>query len=211
MAAHAQHESTFYSRRAVSFVAIVLVHVVLIYGLATGLAHRVIEAVAPPIQTDIVQEVQKKDVPPPPPPPQIERPPVEVPPPDISINIPVETTTSTAITDVTDKHVVAPPPPPRAVNRVGGGPGKGFPSSDDYYPTASQRLGEEGTTTIHTCIDSSGRVTDTPTVTKGSGIARIDEAAVKLAKAGSGHYRPTTEDGKPVPSCLDFRIVFKLK
>ena len=214
MAAYAQrHDTSFFSRRAVAFVAIIVVHVVAIYGFATGLAHRVIEAVAPPIQTDIVQEVQKRDEPPPPPPPKFERPPVEVPPPDVAINIPVETN-STAITDVTNKHVEAPPPPPpppRQVVRTAPGMLKGFPNSDDFYPPASQRLGEEGTTAVEACVGSDGRLTQEPKVAQSSGHNRIDEAALKLAKAGSGKYRPATEDGKPVPSCFKYNIRFQLR
>jgi periplasmic protein TonB len=214
MAAYAQHDSSFFSRRAVAFVAIVLLHVLLIYGLASGLAHRVIEAVAPPIQTDIVQEVQKKDEPPPPPPPKLERPPVEVPPPDVTINVPVETNT-TAITDVTNKHVEAAPPPPpapppRAVVKTAPGTLKNFPNSDDYYPPASQRLGEEGTTLVEACPGANGQLTAEPKMVKSSGHPRLDEGALKLAKAGSGKYKPGTEDGKPVAMCFNFNITFRL-
>ena len=76
-----------------------------------GLARRAIELVAPPLQTTVVEETVKRDEPPPPPPPQMERPPVEVPPPDVNIELPAEPT-STAIVDTTDKPVVKAPPPP---------------------------------------------------------------------------------------------------
>src|ERR1700761_8144576 len=121
------HDSQFFTRRTVVLFAIIGLHVFIAWALASGLARRAIELVAAPLQTEIVEEVQKRDEPPPPPPPQLERPPVEVPPPDVAIDVPCENTT--AIQDVTDRHVVAPPPPPppRAVARVNGGPGKGFP------------------------------------------------------------------------------------
>jgi hypothetical protein len=32
-----------------------------------------------------------------------------------------------------------------------------------------------------------------------------------LAKAGSGHYRATTEDGQAINSCYAIRVVFTLK
>jgi protein TonB len=211
--AYAQsHDTSFFSRRAAVFVLIVGIHGFLAWALATGLARRMVEAIAPPIQTDIVEEVQKHDEPPPPPPPQMEHPPVEVPPPEVTIDLPVETQ-STAITDVTDKHIVAPPPPPpppKAVNRVGAKPGKGFPNSEDYYPPSSKRLGEEGSVTVHACVDGKGKLTEEPTVAQTSGNARLDEGAVKLAKAGSGHYTPGTEDGQPVTSCLNFKVKFEL-
>ncbi|HUI59602.1 MAG TPA: hypothetical protein VLX90_05240, partial [Steroidobacteraceae bacterium] len=143
------HDSQFFTRRTMVLVAIILLHVFIAWALATGLARRAIELVAPPLQTDIIEDVQKKDEPPPPPPPQLERPPVEVPPPDVAIELPVETQ-STAIQDVTDKPIVRPPPPPpKATNRVGGGPDlKNFPSTDDYYPAASRRLNEAGSVTV---------------------------------------------------------------
>jgi hypothetical protein len=39
----------------------------------------------------------------------------------------------------------------------------------------------------------------------------LDEGAIKLAKAGSGHYRATTENGTPVSSCYGFLIKFNLQ
>jgi periplasmic protein TonB len=212
MAAYAQHDSTFFSRRAIAFVAIVLLHILLIYGLASGLAHRVIEAVAPPIQTDIVQEVQKRDEPPPPPPPKLERPPVEVPPPDVAINLPTESN-STAITDVTNKHVEAapppPPPPPKPAQIVKASMGKGFPDPDSFYPPASQRLEEQGTALVEACIGAQGTLVAEPSIAHTSGKSRLDEAALKVARAGSGRYRPGTEDGKPMAkSCFQFNVKF---
>jgi len=116
MAAYVQDPS-FISRRAIVFVVIVAFHVLLIYGLANGLARRVVEVIAPPIQADISEKVEKRDEPPPPPPPQMERQQVEIPPPDINIEVPTEAP-PTAITQVTTQHVVA-PPVARPANRVG--------------------------------------------------------------------------------------------
>jgi protein TonB len=209
MSAYAsQQDSTFLSRRAVVLVVIIVLHVLLAYGLATGLARRAMEIIAPPIQTTIVEEVQQHDLPPPPPPPEFERPPVEVPPPDISIDIPAEPTQSTAITDVTNQHVAA-APPPHATSRTNPRPGKNFPNTADYYPAASMRLGEEGSTVVRACVGPNGKLAEDPTVAKTSGSARLDEGAVKLAKAG--HYEPGTEDGKPVTACINFSIKFQLK
>jgi protein TonB len=207
------HDTQFFTRRTVVLFAIVALHIFIAWALATGLARRAIELVAPPLQTAVIDEVKQQEQPPPPPPPQMERPPVEVPPPDVNIEVPVEPT-STAIRDTTNQPVVkAPPPPPpsKPVNRVQGGPDKRFPSTDDYYPAASKRLGEQGRSTVKVCVDSKGKLTDEPTVVQSSGMPRLDEGAVKLAKAGSGHYRPTTEDGQPVASCFAFAIKFELR
>jgi periplasmic protein TonB len=206
------HDSQFFTRRTIVLFGIIALHILIAWLLASGLARRAIELVAPPLQTEIVEEVQKKDEPPPPPPPQLERPPVEVPPPDVAIEVPVETQ-STAIQDVTDKPVVKPPPPAptHTAVRVGGHPGKNFPSTDDYYPSASARLGESGTATVHVCTDAKGKLTEEPTVQESAGTPRLDEGAMKLAKAASGRYAPATEDGTPVASCFGFRIKFQLR
>ncbi|MEP7244511.1 MAG: hypothetical protein ABI885_12660, partial [Gammaproteobacteria bacterium] len=105
MASYAAHDTNFFSRRAIVFIVIVVFHVFLAWAMAVGLAHKVVQLVAPPIQTDIIEEVKERDTPPPPPPPEFERPPVEVPPPEVAIDIPMDTQQSTAITDVTDRPV----------------------------------------------------------------------------------------------------------
>ena len=64
---------------------------------------------------------------------------------------------------------------------------------------------------MHVCVGPNGKLTEDPTVAQTSGSARLDEGAIKLAKAGSGHYQPTTEDGQPVNSCFPFRIKFALR
>jgi protein TonB len=198
------------SRRGAVLAAIIVLHIFIIWAFATGLARRAIEQLPQAIQTSVVDEIQKRDEPPPPPPPQLERPPVEVPPPEVSIEVPVETA-STAIVDVTDKPVAKPPPPaPKPVNRVGPKAGKGFPNSEDFYPPASKRLGEEGTVTVRACVGANGKLTEDPTVVQTSGSARLDEGALKLAKAASGHYIPGTEDGQAANMCFPFKIKFQL-
>lgn len=206
------HDSQFFTRRVVTFTIAVGVQVLIVALLATGLASRVIDIVAPPIQTDIVQEVQKHDEAPPPPPPKMERPPVEIPPPDVAINIPSETR-STAITNVTTKPVrkAPPPPPPRQVVRTNASIGRNFPHTSDYYPPASQRLSEEGTTEVESCVGPGGRLVKDPVVVKSSGHSRLDEAAIRLAKAGSGKYTPATADGKAVDQCIKFNVVWRLQ
>jgi protein TonB len=207
------HDSQFFTRRTVVLFGIIALHVFIAWALATGLARRAIELVAPPLETAVIDEVKQQDQPPPPPPPQMERPPVEVPPPDVNIEVPVETQ-STAIRDTTNEPVkLAPPPapPPRNVVKTPGGPGKNFPATDDYYPSASARLGESGTATVHVCTDTKGKLTEDPSIAETSGTARLDEGALKLAKAASGHYKPATEDGNPVNSCFGFRIKFQLR
>ena len=198
------------TRRGAVLVAIVALHVFIAWALATGLARRAIEVIAPPIQTTIVEETKKEELPPPPPPPQFERPPVELPPPDVTINMPVEES-STAIRVTNTPVVRAPPVAVAAKPGTNVGFGKNFPNSDEFYPDASRRLEEQGIVTVHVCIDGSGKVTEEPTVAKSSGSNRLDGGAVKLAKAGSGKYIAATEDGKPITKCINYNVKFQLR
>jgi protein TonB len=206
--AHSQ-DTSFVTRRSVVFAVILGFHILAIWLVASGFARRIVETIAPPIQTDIIEEVKERDTPPPPPPPEMERPPVEVPPPDVAIDIPVETQ-STAITDVTDKPVPMappPPPPPRSIRKAS--LGKNFPNTEEYYPAAAKRLGEEGSPTVKVCVGPSGKLTEEPTIAQSSGNARLDEGAIKLAKAG--RYVAGSVDGQPTTDCLSFRVKFELK
>jgi periplasmic protein TonB len=201
-----EHDSQFFTRRGAVLVLIIALHIFIFWALATGLARKAIEVLAPPIQTDIVQEEQKKVEPPPPPPPTFEKPPVEVPPPDVTVDLPVEPTQTTAITNVTTKHVEAPPPVAKAAPST---PPKGkFGPTDGYYPEASRRLGEEGTATVHVCVGANGKQTAAPTILQSSGKERLDQGAINYAK--DTRFAPAVAEGKPVDACIDFRVKFTL-
>jgi periplasmic protein TonB len=210
MAAYTAHDSSFFSRRVLVFIIACAVQVLGFIGLTLGLANKVLHLAPQPIQTSIVQQVQKHVAPPPPPPPKMARPPVVVPPPEVSINVPVETN-STAITNVTDKKV-APAPRPAPVHHVVYTYAqldiRDSPSTDDYYPPVSRRLDEQGTTIVRACPGANGRVQGQPSVVKSSGSSRLDQAALKWATAA--HFKPGTADGRPIKECVEFRVVFQL-
>jgi protein TonB len=197
------------TKRGAVVLAIVALHGFIAWALATGLARRAIEVLAPPIQTTIVEETKKEEAPPPPPPPQFERPPVELPPPDVTINMPVESDT-TAIR-VTNTPVLKAPPVAAPSRRTALGVGKGFPSSDEYYPDASRRLEEQGTVVVHVCVGPDGKLTEEPSIAKSSGSTRLDNAGLKLTKAGSGKFVAATEDGKGITACSSLPIKFVLR
>ena len=207
MAATVQ-DSNFLTRRGVVAAAIIALHVLAAWGFASGLATRAIEALAPPIEADIVEEKVEEEEPPPPPPPEMERPPVEVPPPEVTIDLPMETNT-TAIADVTDKTPPpAPPPPPR----VAGSPAKMTRpvNPDDYYPPGSIRREEQGSPVVQACVGPNGRLLRDPVVTDTSGFPDLDSAAIKVAKAT--RYAAGTEGGSALPeSCIKFKVKFVLK
>ena len=207
MAANVQ-DSNFLTRRGVVAAAIVALHVLAAWGFASGLATRAIEALAPPIEADIVEEKVEDEEPPPPPPPEMERPPVEVPPPEVTIDLPMETTPRPS-QDVTDKTPPpAPPPPPR----VAGSPAKMTRpvNPDDYYPPGSIRREEQGSPVVQACVGPNGRLLRDPVVTDTSGFPDLDSAAIKVAKAT--RYAAGTEGGTALPeSCIKFKVKFVLK
>jgi protein TonB len=207
MAAYAQ-DSSFFTRRGIVVVIIIGLHVLVAWGLMTGLARKVVEVLAPPIEADIVEEVKQDDEPPPPPPPEMERPPVEVPPPEVSIDLPMETT-SNAIVDVTDKTPPPAPPPPPRVAAVGAKLSR-MANPDDYYPPGSIRREEQGSPVVQACVGPNGRLLREPVVTDTSGFPDLDGAAIKVAKAN--RYTAAMENGSAVPeSCIKFKVKFILK
>ena len=201
MAANVQ-DSSLFTRRGVVLVAIIAFHVLLAYAFASGLAQKVVEVLAPPIEADIVEELKPEDAPPPPPPPEMERPPVEVPPPEVTIDLPMET--STAIVDVTDKPPPpAPPPPPRAPTVAAKIVRSPFP--EEYYPPGAKRREEEGSPVVRACVGANGRLVREPVVTDTSGFPELDGAAIKVAK--DTRYMA----GSDAESCVSFRVKFVLK
>jgi periplasmic protein TonB len=215
MSAYVRQTDTFVSQRTLTFLIIIGLHVAIIYAFANGMVHGVIR-----VFTDRVVVVRVTDPPPHPapplPPPVIQQPtltskldPVE------KLKVEIAEDPVPVNVDPNLDRIIAeqgpPAPPVHVVKRVLGGLGTGFPNTDDFYPPQEIRNHREGAPIVRTCVDEKGRLNAAPTLVQSSGTAGLDEGALRLAKAGSGHYRPTTEDGQPVVSCYDFRVVFHIR
>jgi len=195
------------SRRLVAFGAIILVHVLVIWGFVSGFANQGARYVQTILQTTVIQTEKPKDLPPPPPPVDLkERPPVQVIAPDINITVPVEAPPP-PITNTTTQAVPPPPPAPRAI--VPGTPVKPtfVPDVQDYYPDISRRNGEEGRSVVKICVNTGGKI-DSVEIATSSGHPALDEAALKYAKAM--RFKPATSEGKPVASCPNLPVKFEL-
>lgn len=59
---------------------------------------------------------------------------------------------------------------------------------------------------VRVCADHAGKLAQDPTILRSSGDPGFDEAALRIAKAGSGYYRPATIDGKTVSGCMQLTI-----
>ena len=203
-------DSSFLTRRGFVFVLIIALHAGMYYVLNSGLSQHLVDVVLGPIETRMIEEAPDTDEPPPPPPPKIETPPPFVPPPEVSIELPAETTQSTAIQTVTNVRPTAPPPPvPQAtVPRTAPKSDPRRPLSQPEYPPSSRRAGEAGTVILEVYVLETGRVGEAR-VKQSSGFPRLDEAAVREVKR-SWRLVPGTENGKPVPMWGQFAVTFKL-
>ena len=206
-------ESGIFARRSFTFFLVAGLHIALFYGLMTGLAFRIIKVMPTSFQARILPPPQGRTLPPLPPPP-LTKSIIEIPPPYFR---PTEGTIGDGDIIAGSPNVVSNRPetppliPPHEVTRVQGGPGSGFPTTDDYYPSIAKRMEEQGVTTVRVCVGANGRLTSDPTIAQTSGSPRLDDGALLLAKAGSGHYRAATEDGRAVNSCYSYRVRFALR
>ena len=111
---------------------------------------------------------------------------------------------------MTDQPVPTAPPAPPAPRNVVKAKAQIFPSTDDYYPAASIRLeeaGQRGSADLRRAERQARRAADASSRLPSS--ARLDEAAVKLAKAG--RFVAGIVDGAPTTDCFSTRVRFELK
>jgi periplasmic protein TonB len=191
-------------RRVMAFSAAVVLQVAIIYALASGLASQMIDKLPDDIKADIVKEKppEQPKTPPPPPPDMVKPPPPFIPPPDIIIANDAPTNAITAVT-----NQVAPPPRPAAIAATLAA-GRGNNCASSYYPPLAVRLNHEGATTVAIHIGADGSVQSVD-VSNSSGFPELDEAAQRCVQS-RWHFSPATENGQPVASVKQYRIVWKL-
>jgi protein TonB len=195
------------SGRLVGLAVVVVLHIGLIYALASGLARDVVQLATEPLETKIIEEVTPPppEPPPPPPPPQFDTPPPPPFMPKVEIQITQPPPPTAPVATVTNERppevrppapnptpAPAPPAPP-----TGGKVDKA--SLSKYraeYPAQSIRLEEAGTTILQLFCNEEGRISDA-TVQKSSGYERLDNAWIKEAKRGRWKCEPPVVDGKP--------------
>lgn len=196
------------TRRLAGIVGVIAFHVLVVWGLVSGLARKAIEVLPSPIETKILEEMHtQEEPPPPPPPPEFEAPPPPfIPPPEITIQQRPEPSANT-ITTVTTQVPVAPPRPaaPKPAVRVAPVV-KAANCRPPEYPPVSERLGEHGTVVLALLVGVDGKVTDSR-IEKSSGYERLDKAAqVGLSRC---KFTPGTVDGKPEAAWAQMKYTFK--
>lgn len=205
---HASLDFSRFSRRTTAMVAIVGFHAAIFYVYLVGCSHEPVAPQLHPLDTSFITPTKRLPQPARLPSPKLATA-VAVdwlPRPQVRFDFPAEPRIIAH-----PPRVSGPPvPAPKPVSLVTGGPGADFPDTADYYPPMARRMTETGTAAVRVCVDSNGRLTANPAIFQSSGSPRIDQGALNLARAGSGHYRPTTENGRPVSACYAFRIRFQL-
>lgn len=203
-------QKTLSTRQWWAIGAVVLLHIFLGYFFYTGTAVKVLQTVMKEIETVQIDEPAPPPDEPPPPPPKMEDIPPYVPPPDVRIETatppPPTIQTQTQIATPEPPRVVqapvappappAPPPEPRVAPTRATPIARTMAVSDDDFPPASLRAGEEGVTGISVVIGTDGRVKSCSVVSS-SGFSRLDERACQIAQR-RWRFNPATEDGKPV-------------
>lgn len=185
-------------RRLISISAVILIHIIMIWGLASGLVRKAMDVLPPPIKTKIIEDTAVEDEPPPPPPPKFEAPPPAfVPPPEISIA--TATTGGNAITTT-----ARPTPPKVTANKPPVVKAKNCREPD--YPAVSERLGETGTVLLQLLVGTDGKVTESK-IEKSSGFPRLDKAAQDALSRC--RFTPGEVNGVPAPAWAQLKYTFR--
>ena len=200
----------FSGTRGAALIAVIALHVVIVWAFYTGLAGKLIQKVIPPVE--IAQIDKPKDVDkPPPPPPKLEEIKPYVPPPEfVDIQAPQQETT--AITQTTTVQRPAPVVPqaaaaPRPATPLRQDPKHPLKIGEEWYPDASKRANEEGRCIVQVTVAADGTI-KAETLQQSSGFPRLDDACLKAVHGQ--RMLPATEDGKPIEKTAALPIVWKL-
>ena len=202
---------------------VVVVHVALFYFAYSGMMSRMVDAAIP--QAVLVSFV----APPPPPkapPPAMPKlvPLVQLPPPVLpSVPVPVvHIAPQPNVVTVTQTSVPAEPRPvqvasvsvPAAPTPAVSSTPKTITTGIEFiqppqliYPKMSLKMGEAGVVLLRILVNEKG-IPSTVQVHKTSGFARIDEAGRQAALRA--HFKPFTEDGRPIPAYVLVPLNFQL-
>jgi periplasmic protein TonB len=204
-------------------IAIVIVlHLIVAYGIVTGLGKRMVSKMAEAVETKIIEDVKPPpppETPPPPPPPEMKAPPPPfIPPVEVQVQTPPPQqnviANTTQAKPATTEIIKAPPAPAAPPATKPSGPARTQAIVDfntcskPEYPKSSLRNEETGTSTISFLIGTDGGV-KAAKVTKTSGFRDLDKAAqVALGKC---RFKPATENGQAVESWQPVQYVWTLE
>jgi periplasmic protein TonB len=184
-------------RQPIGIAIVVLLHVALIYALATGLGLTSVEIQEAPLQTKIIQELKPPPPNAPPPPPKlVDLPPPYIPPPEVRIRQAPTNAITAVVHEPPPEPVTSAAPQPRPVH-VPAVLGASSSCEKPEYPPMAERLGEEGTVVLRFLVDVDGTAVQSE-IASSSGHETLDEAA--RSALSRCKFRPGAVDGKPEKS-----------
>ncbi len=203
---------------------VVLLHVLVAYGIVTGLGTRMVTKMAEVVEATIVEEVKppvKIDLPPPPPPPEMKAPPppfippveinVQQPPPvaNVIANVSTAKPVSTELPKALPAAPAPPAPPAPPARSIKTAAVANFNTcAKPEWPRSSLRNEETGTVTLAFVIGVDGSVVESK-IMKSSGYRELDKAAVNAISKCV--FKPGTTDGKPEQSSMQMQYVWTLE
>lgn len=183
--------------------AVIGIHVLIIYGLAASMGVVKVPQFAAPIEAVFIPEqTESEPEPPVPVKPEIDQVmPTEQPMPDLQFDEPVVPTAET--------------PVPASENAIAATAASGAVAQDlktrnrvePTYPSSSRRAGEEGTVRLKVLVDKKGRPRDVAIATS-SGFARLDQAAMEAVR--KWRFVAATDGTNPISAWTQVAITFRL-
>lgn len=198
---HVKQGSGFLSRGGPA-IAVIGLHVLVIYGLATSMGIVKLPKLSAPVQAIFIPEQVESE-----PEPQLKvKPEIE----DVVLDEPPP--------EVQFEEPVVPPaeiPMSPSENAIAATPAQSAPAQDlkasnrvePIYPSASRRAGEEGTVRLRVLVDQNGRPRDV-NVTQGSGFARLDAAAIEAVR--KWRFVAATDGANKIQAWTQVAITFRL-
>ena len=207
------------NRNYTGITIVVLLHIIVFYGVVTGMGKRMVTHMAEVVETKLLEDAKPpviKDEPPPPPPEMKAPPPPFIPPVEVNVqvqpvapNVMANTSTAKPLSNELARPVapvVAPTAPSKSVH---------VPAVADFntcakpeWPKASLRNEEAGTVTLQFLISADGRVGGSKIV-KSSGFRELDKAAVTgISKC---KFKPGMTDGKAEEAWMTMQYIWTLE
>jgi protein TonB len=198
----AQRDASVLSRSGPA-VAVIGVHILIVYGLMTSMGIVELPKFAAPVEAVFIPEQTEQQ-----------------PEPEIKIKPQIDNVmpAEEPMPEVQFEEAVVPPsvtPIPQSEGSISAAPAAGAPAQDlktanrvdPTYPSASRRAGEEGTVRVKVLVDQKGRPSQVE-VAKSSGFARLDEAALEAVR--KWRFVAATDGTNKIMAWTQVAVTFKL-
>ena len=204
-----------------AIVIVAVLHALLGYAFVTGLAYKFVKNVSEDLKTfDVEEPPPPEEEPPPPETPEVQPPPVVSPPPIVRTNTPAPPMTTVRVAPPPQITYTAPPapptppapppPPPRTVEPARARANLASYVSNDDYPPAALRAGDEGTTAFRLTVGADGRVTNC-SVTSSSGSSSLDSATCRIMRSRARFTPARDSNGNPTTDTHSARITWRIQ